>query len=266
MTDLHEYIASQNKGNKFGLLPLCHTTSEGYFVQIYKTRILKPMPCKEYGESLTYFFYGKSSYFVDPANAINLNAELPIALLFKFDQIEKAAKGFKRLLPFDSGGFDRYGFPNGTDREQFTVFPSKDAPEVHDLIELIYQDNSFYLQDNFINSKLDAEAECCWAVSELANLYNVRVANRLTPAGLQALTVELQVSAPIEINPIAIIFPYELLTANDSKRRKFWTKQKIEEAFPGTDLMIYGEPGTSVAGMDAHLLLRAKVAYKSSAV
>jgi hypothetical protein len=260
MIDLKDYIESLNGRTTFKLLPLCHTTTEGYFSQIFNTGMLEPTLCPEYNERLLYFYYGKASYLVDQEGLAVVDAEPPIALLYEFVAVEKAAEGFKRLLPFDSGGFQRYGFSKGTHRKSFTIAPDrkKQAQEIHDLIDLIYKDNAFYLKDNFAESKLDAESQHCWAVSQLDGLYNVRVKHRSIAAGKQALTLELQVGVEIKVTPIVIIFPYELLT------KTFWTKERIQKIFPGVELETYGEPGVTETGMELQEKLRAMVATKAA--
>lgn len=268
MIKLVDYIKAKiaaSRDKEFIYLPLCHTTAEGYFSQIFDGAKLKPSECKVYKEPLTYFFYGKSSYVVDPDNLGNVDRERPIALLYDFDELKK--NGFKRVLPFDSGGFPRYDFPTGTSTEPFTILESKNGDEVQDLIQLIYKSHGKYLKDDFSESSLKQGSNECWAIKMLAEFYHQRVKPKSSSVGKQAVTIELQVAQEITIKPIAIIFPFELLTETYQDIKPYWSKEKIEASFPNVDFITYGEPDefdSSLSdGIDVEGSLRKKVKKKS---
>lgn len=265
LEDYFKKHESDTDGYKY--LPLCHTTSEGYFVSILNSKALAPTPCNVYAnESLIYFFYGKAAYLIDKPNLQNVGRECPITLLYKFDDVLNIQ--IKRLLPFDSGGFDYYDFPDGTSREMFEMKNLSDGAKLAQLIQLIYGGNKEYINETIQHSKLQSESEKSWAIKKIADFYysgrpklkeDKIGLNSKSKVGKQAITFELQVDKSLSCSPWMIFFPYELLT----DRNAFWTPEKITDVFPGVEIVIYNKPGDNESqtndGMENEVRLRNKV-------
>ncbi len=245
---LETYFTSKENGTQsrnYKFLPLCHTTSEESFDNILKVKALVPKDCSVYlKEKLLYFFYGKSAYLIDQKNFTSINRKRPVALLYDFKKVQSMTS-FKRLLPFDSGGYPRYEFPQSVSKEIFTIQNSPDGGRLEDIVNLIYGDNDRYLDEDIDEQKLSSESDQSPAVKEIKQLYVDRL-SKLT-VGKQIITIEVQIGddstsnpKPLEMNPFAIFVPYTAFTEGDFKAKK----SEIDKVFPGVKVITYLETRT----------------------
>jgi hypothetical protein len=88
-------------------LPLAHSTDWARFVAITQAGYFSsPTPCPVYGEILLYTFYGRAAYrFKEDGVAYSTPSYSPVCFILKPTLTALA----RRILPFDSGGFDKYG-------------------------------------------------------------------------------------------------------------------------------------------------------------
>lgn len=88
-----------------GQLGLTHVTDCARLDSLIQSGKLEPRPCPVFGEELVYLFYGRPAYrrAWDGGATSNLD-HARICLILRDDVVTKA----HRILPFDSGGFQRY--------------------------------------------------------------------------------------------------------------------------------------------------------------
>lgn len=237
------------------LLPLCHTTTEGFFMNIFMSRFLSsPGTCPVWNEQLIYFFYGKPSYLVSD-EAENYTNDPPITLIYEAKDVE--LKKLKRVLPFDSGGFKRYKFKTGFKRENFT-HEQPDEKTIKGLVKLLYENNQSYLKDEVDLNKLANFIRKCWPIKEIIQLYQ-RVMNGEIQSSDQVYSIELQFTPNIQFSPKYIVLPYTLFTSD------FWDELNFKNEFPAIKVEYYGKEkiierkGKSLKGFEYQELMRNKV-------
>jgi hypothetical protein len=232
---------------EYSLLPFCHTTTEGYAVNIGLKKGLIPRTCKEYKESLTYLFYGKASFVTADEEDIYTD-DPPMTFIFDGEDMKQyLIRSFKRLLPFDSGGFDRYKFRRGFERNDYT----SELPEpwkILALIKLIYGNEiDKYLNDLIVPDSIDAHSDRCAQLKEMLRMYrNVKIVAAKT--GKQVYSIEVQIAEvlpllPIYRKPIYLVLPYNLFIGD------YWGKT-FRNQFPFVKLIQYGENEIIRAGGD----------------
>lgn len=89
-----------------GQLGLTHVTDCARLASLVQSERLEPRLCSVFGEKLIYLFYGRPAYrreWAEGEATSNLD-NARICLLLR-DDVAAAAR---RILPFDSGGFNRY--------------------------------------------------------------------------------------------------------------------------------------------------------------
>lgn len=105
---LQQFLATvQPQGLPLGLV---HCTPVVRGIHVLGSRRLDPSNCPVYAEPLVYLFYGRPAF--KPLADMNASAmaELwPMCLVFDAELMSRAV----RILPFDSGGYDRYGHCTG---------------------------------------------------------------------------------------------------------------------------------------------------------
>jgi len=213
------------------LLPLCHTTTEGFFLNIYDSKTIKAeKQCPVYNEFLVYFFYGKPSYLVEK-ELENYTDDPPITLIYNVNDLKNHK--IKRIVPFDSGGFSRYKIKRGYDLGNFT----HDSPEIISLkgiIKLLYQNNECYLKDQVDIKEPEILAKKCWPIKEMEKLYK-RVKLGEIKSGKQVYSIELQYAGEIEFSPKYLILPYTFFTSS------FWSEEDFKKQFPDIIIDYYGQ-------------------------
>lgn len=124
-------------------LPLVHCQTAKDALQIFADRRLKPTLCDVYQTNLLYLFYGRPAY--KPAEGTDANAIVdlaPVCLVLDPAVLSNAI----RILPFDSGGFERYQAAIGSKFElaEFELGKSKSIPAR--LVQAFYKTNSNYYE------------------------------------------------------------------------------------------------------------------------
>jgi hypothetical protein len=211
-TTLQEYVNNKNGSNDYKFLPLCHTSKYSRCQTIAESSKLTKRHCDVYKEDLLYFFYGKSRYNVNRSNLdciIEID-EMPVTFLFVFKKVLEEVR-LKRYLPFDSGGFDRYGLTN---KEHFTIHEPL-GQKIENLIKLIYGDVSCYLDDVVSESSLQQEAKHCTAVEQLESFYVSKRTIQNGNIGKQAMVIEIQIPQDVKTKPDVIFIPYLEATTDE---------------------------------------------------
>ncbi|NFV78583.1 hypothetical protein [Magnetospirillum aberrantis] len=124
-------------------LPLTHTTDLYRFRSILETRTLQPRPCKVFGESLLYLFYGRPAYRPNQrVGNTSQNAYRPVCLLLG----PSTAPPPRRAYPFDSGAFAGCVFErhmhNDMELSSFELFPLPDS--ARKVVSTFFGDNRAY--------------------------------------------------------------------------------------------------------------------------
>jgi hypothetical protein len=143
MSALQKFL-QRNQITKARPLPLVHTTESYYLKKIIETGRIKVQPCNVFaGESLSYFFVGRSAYKRDLLQEAEY-WELPTCLVFNF-----FIDGAKRIFPFDSGAFAAKRYPkyiNMMDLHDFETRKDLEAP--HKLIGTFFTNARNYYRLN----------------------------------------------------------------------------------------------------------------------
>ncbi|MBX3563597.1 MAG: hypothetical protein KF730_03365 [Sphingomonas sp.] len=185
-------------------LGLVHCTPVIRGVQALNTGELRAENCPVYGESLVYLFYGRPAFKPLAGMAASSMAEhLPMCLVFDSSALASA----ERILPFDSGGFDRYAPSTGTlNREAFELAGGADTPPR--LVAAFYETNlNYYRQMPTVRpediSNLYPEAR---AIARLANDETIQDDDD------RRTTIEVQFSRGVALRDslVAIIGPAAL--------------------------------------------------------
>jgi len=206
---LNDYLSSlQEDGRELKPLPLCHTTMEFYFFEIITNhRLRAEKPCPVFKEMLVFFFYGKAKYIPRKYVREGGNRFLPVTMLFNMEQFGNASP--KRMLPFDSGGFDLYRLQ--VKPIDYYVVPSPSVGAVKKYISGIYGTNEQYLTRKM---KPDAVSEdsLWYAVKEIKYLHDHPPGEDV---GNQAYTIEIQFedTGDVWAEPHAIVIPHRMFTS-----------------------------------------------------
>lgn len=109
-----------------GQLGLTHVTDCAYLGGLVASGKLEPRDCKVYGEPLVYLFYGRPAYRSNWDQGTTTTIDYARICLILRDEVAAMAH---RIMPFDSGGFQRYSsaLHHSLKREDFEVDP-KDHP------------------------------------------------------------------------------------------------------------------------------------------
>lgn len=106
---------------------LTHCTSGGTCIDILAELVIKPKRCEVYDADLLYLFYGRPAF--KPLAGLppsSLTETAPVCLVLDPAVIADAV----RIMPFDSGGFARYGAQIGPELKlgDFELEPKADTP------------------------------------------------------------------------------------------------------------------------------------------
>lgn len=222
---LNDYLSSlqEDGGRELKPLPLCHTTMEFYFFEIISShRIKAEKLCPVFKEMLVFFFYGKAKYVPREFIREGGNRYLPVTMLFNMEQFGSVSP--KRMLPFDSGGFELYKLK--VKPIDFYVVPSPSVDAVKKYIAGIYGTNEKYLTKK-MKSDAVSEDSLWYAVKEIKHLHD----HPIEGVGNQAYTIEIQFedTGDIWAEPHAVVIPYRMFSSDSmmDEIRKCITTQKI---------------------------------------
>lgn len=233
-------------------LPLCHTTTEGFVVNIIHAKNLaSKKQCNVWNEYLVYFFYGKASYLTQ--NEIeNYTDNPPITLLFEVDE----NLSMRRALPFDSGGFNRYKIRPGYTKENF-AHHHPNVSTLKGLVKLLYQDNMRYLKDQVSLTDLERFENICSEAQEIKRVY-IKAKQNGGDFGKQIYSIEVQYEDKVKFDPKYIIMPYNFTSNN------YWNVH-FREQFPNVIISFYGQEeileaeGGVLTADEYQMLMRKKV-------
>lgn len=145
------------------ILPLSHNCESSYFEGILNTKVIEPVLCDVFEEKLSYFFWGKPSYFSPK------KTQRPCFLLFAPEEPPK----IKRIAPFDTGAFKDGLY----DRSKMAY--SKNYDIKHFCIEaenLEYNYNQKIVRRFFKNNKSYFNGNLCNEINEAKDLSESGVA------------------------------------------------------------------------------------------
>jgi hypothetical protein len=128
-----------------GTMHLMHSTPVTIGADIILAGELRTRPCTVYtGEDLLYLFYGRPAFKPLPGLPASAIAEhLPMCLVMDPTLLGEAV----RILPFDSGGYERYAAHTGplVQRADFELGPGREVPMR--LVRAFYETNrNYYIQ------------------------------------------------------------------------------------------------------------------------
>jgi hypothetical protein len=124
-------------------LGLVHCAPAVHGVRMLAEGELRTRPCAEYGDRpMVYLFYGRPAYKPLPDMAASGIAEhLPMCLVLDPKLLGRAV----RVVPFDSGGFAKYGrLTDPLIRPAFELAPGRDMPQR--IVSAFYETNLAYYQ------------------------------------------------------------------------------------------------------------------------
>lgn len=248
-------LIQEQKINGSNGLPLIHTTTERPLFNILKYELIKsPEKCKEYGEDLVYFFYGKPAYYAETELA-NFTINPPVCLLYDLNNIPKDS--ITRILPFDSGGIKRYGFKK-YNREDFTISqPGENT--CSQILELIFTTKENYLNNIWNQHSLKAHAKECWMLEDLINAYNAMQSGGIN-TGPQLLSIEVQVKEKVDFPPSKLLIPYSFCISGKSE-----VLLELKNKFSNLEIIFYAKnetianPGVPLQGTEYYRLLKEEV-------
>jgi hypothetical protein len=105
-----------------GQLGLTHVTDVARLPGLLASRRLEPRLCTVFGEPLVYLFYGRPAYRTAWTGDATSNLDYARICLILRDEVAGKAH---RILPFDSGGFQRYSgaFHHSLNVNDFEIAP-----------------------------------------------------------------------------------------------------------------------------------------------
>lgn len=136
----HEFISGVVPAAQ--TLHLTHSTSVNAAIAVLEQLALRISPCSVYEpEELLYLFYGRPAYKPAPAvHAADIPELLPVCFVVDPVVLNQAT----RIVPFDSGGFDRYHLLLGPDLVRTDFEMTGDATVPAHIIGGFYQSNRRY--------------------------------------------------------------------------------------------------------------------------
>lgn len=183
-------------------LPLTHLTDWAGFVAISKDGQFAPKkPCSIYGKYLVYGFYGRPAYRLrDEGLSHSLPTFAPVCFILN----PKLVDGAERMLPFDSGGFNRYAAAMHPSLTLDDYELTSGLASIATIISYFWGSNAGYYGTKFLDSLAIGPA----AVA-LIHYYSL-ISNRLsTVFDNRCSTIEVQLPSPVKLdaNVEAIVVP-----------------------------------------------------------
>lgn len=214
------------------LLPVCHNTLEGALYEIQLKNQIEGQECSVFKENLSYFFYGKASYISKHVDSDILTDDLPVTMLYDLAAISNS---IHRIVPFDSGGFDRYEIKRGFKLEHFTLHnPTKE--KLLKLVKSFFTTNENYLNRELAISIPTQIIDKCKPISIYIKLMQ-KAKSTGGHFGEQAFAFEIQFKdEKILFNPKAIIIHHSFFTKDT------WEEQVKDYSQHGIALYPYGKP------------------------
>ncbi|MBY5706977.1 hypothetical protein HFO38_30480 [Rhizobium leguminosarum] len=175
-------------------LPVVHTTESIFLRDIARGGKIDTSLCKVYKEELVYVFYGRPGYRPSTSNtATKILDYYPVVLLFD----PMAITSIRRMLPFDSGGFQSGRFeaflhPSMT-KEQFEIPAPIDNLEA--VIDYFFGSTEAYLRAVGRLGEKPSPTKF-----ELSAFYRMVHETQKSPSDDRRVTCEVQSDKPIALN------------------------------------------------------------------
>lgn len=190
-----------------GTLPLTHITDAYRFRGVVEDDQLATADCKVFGEPLLYLFYGRPAYRVSSEiEGTGLDSYWPICFVMRAGSIAA-----KRIFPFDTGAFTRFGDFCHRDmiREDFALDVDPTSPQR--LLNLFWKGERAYF-DNRDHTDY-APAPLAFEAKSYSQLIRSKATG---PFDERNSTIELQYdqNLPLSGNVEAVILPIDFATAD----------------------------------------------------
>lgn len=192
-------------------LHLIHCTTVGSGLAALAAGALEPRPCKVYGADLLYLFYGRPAFKPTAGSVSNIIDYAPICLVLDPILLESTI----RVLPFDSGGFERYANLIGRNLQMSSFELGSGSSMPRRLVGAYYKSNRNYYDQVPTLREMDIP------VTRLtARAYARLIADpSLRDDDDRCATIELQYSTSISLQSAlrAIIAPAAVLADSEVK-------------------------------------------------
>jgi len=188
-------------------MPLMHSTATGIGARIIVQGELRTRACTVYGTELLYLFYGRPAFKPLPGIAPSGIAEhLPMCLVLDPALLGDAL----RILPFDSGGYDRYAPNVGPllQRTDFELGPRGDLPMR--LVRAFFDSNG-----NYYHAAPTADADGISLSHEAARAFaRLSRDQSIADDDDRRTTIEVQIARSIPLSGAlrAVVAPAALLS------------------------------------------------------
>ncbi len=188
-------------------MPLMHSTATALGARIIVEGELRTRSCTVYGTDLLYLFYGRPAFKPLPGTAPSgIHEHLPMCLVLDPALLGDAL----RILPFDSGGYERYAAHVGhlLGRPDFELGPGGDIPMR--LVRAFFDSNA-----NYYRANLTADAGRISIVHEAARAFaRLGRDQSLADDDDRRSTIEVQIarSVPLATALRAVVAPATLLS------------------------------------------------------
>lgn len=188
-------------------MPLMHSTATAIGARIIVQGELRTRSCSVYGTDLLYLFYGRPAFKPLPGLAPSgMSEHLPMCLVLDPALLGDAL----RILPFDSGGYDRYAPHIGPllDRPDFELGSRGDVPMR--LVRAFFDSNG-----NYFRSRPTADAESISMAHEAARaLARLSRDQSIADDDDRRSTIEVQIARSVPLSQAlrAVVAPASLLS------------------------------------------------------
>ncbi len=202
---LLDYLETFDAGEK--AMPLMHSTPTAIGARIIVQGELRTRACEIYGTDLLYLFYGRPAFKPLPGEAPSgITEHLPMCLVLDPALLGDAL----RILPFDSGGYDRYGPHIGglLNRPDFELGPRGDVPMR--LIRAFFDSNG-----NYYRARPTADADTISFTHEAARAFaRLSLDQSIADDDDRRSTIEVQIARSIPLSGAlrAVVAPAALLS------------------------------------------------------
>jgi hypothetical protein len=229
-------------------LPLCHTTSERTLAKILDSNALESTkPCEIFKEDLIFFFYGKAQYMPRKDDVDEVRPYSPTTFLFKINAIEANPK---RMLPFDSGGFELYELPS--DIKDFEISSPTEYTCTTYINKVFGSKNQYFIPEVIINP--DVSHPLLYPLIDIKRMFEF-YKNGKEKLSHRAFTLEIQYNhikeSKMIFNPFKVFLHYKKYTALKDLNQ-------LETYFPGMEVEAYGD-GTETDIGDKYRVMRRAV-------
>ncbi|GGB17791.1 hypothetical protein [Puia dinghuensis] len=197
------------------LLPVCHTTNLEAVRKMLEHEEMRAVEFyEEFNECLLFFFYGRAPYI--PEEQLHHRYDRrnpPIGFIFDLESFQRCPQ---RLVPFDSGGYERYKI--NLPLKEFLIKPDSVSDEIKMFIWHLFSCN-----DNYLQKKLTIKPEhypWCSPIGWLKHLYSFLEDRQAeTEFGDQAYTIEIQFVDSLPLTPLFIILPDRFGSTEEAKQQ-----------------------------------------------